>query len=1232
MKKYIAALLAFCMLWQVSLAAMNKTGVLVDNPKVTKPSAVVPKMTDGTVVLEAEQGVVNEKAATVVSDASASGGEAVKTTAGLSLNSVPTGDATLTLPYTVGWEGTYHIWMRTIATNDTNNSWYVDYGSGGYTQLYFGNYKSGYQWIKLSDLYIAEAGETYIAFKYRKNNCLMDKIVITADNDYAPVNMNDMPQAVSASVDLNTLYPAPLISPEVGKHPRLYVDDTTIERIKKNTQSELFAPAYEAVKRFAADEIDMNGLDGSNGGYVGTAKLNKIRARALLYLIGEVDDAHAKQTIAYMREFLENVKYNPSYQDITRSMGDALVAGAEVYDWCYHLMTEEDKESFVKHFKRIAGQKEVGYPPTKQNDIGGHGGEGEIMRDLLAAGIACYDEYPDMYNMTAGRFFDRFVESRKLFNKAGKHPNGNAYGPTRAKHEFYAVAAFNALGMKDVLGEEMGDLALTWIYDRLPTGLLMKDGDSYDWGSHKWFKYQNNGDAFLTMLLGGGLYDNSYVNGEFVKQASMDKYQKEPDWSLLFGDSEKTWEYPDNLPLARKTTYPLTTLTARTSWQNGVDAPTAMVKMKAEERQLDDHMHKDVGSFQLYYKGMLALDSGNYSAGYGVAHDYGYQRRTVAHNALTVYDPNEPTYLMTGNDGGQKARQVTVVNSYEELMSDENKRAETHGIYIGPNENTPEFSYLKTDLSAAYTDKVDNYQRSMVFMDLFDEDYPAAFVVFDHVKSSDKNFKKAWLLHSEQEPTVEGNTTTIVRDTDGFNGKLVNQTMLPQAYAIEKIGGEGHEFEVNGKNYPYKTAAERNGSDSGNWRIEVSPAKANTEDTFLNAMYVTDADGNLPQLPMYQESAGRFVGVTVKDRFVLFDKNGAIKGTQANFTVRNNGYDTVSCLIGDVETGVWKITGGGIEIYAEVKEGENALYFKGAPGSYTISKADGATPTEFTYPQAEKETYGDFLIFHEGDTLFRYAEKPTKLINGVPYVAAETATKFDYLNTLANGGENPGTIASDTPVSVTYNGSGVTITAEGGTAVYTVGSSTYSLNGVEQPMTGAVVQDGETVYIAAEDLKDVTYTGVRYDAVGRILYLSSSGKIKGFQKTYGVTPLQPVAVSAKDNDGNVEANVADWDMSTRWAGEGSGCWLMYDMGAEVNFSKVMIAFNSGDKRQAYFDLQVSGDGRTWNTIYKDGVSSGKTTDLETFDVGNATGRYIRFVGYGNSLNMWNSIFEMVIAQ
>jgi len=119
------------------------------------------------------------------------------------------------------------------------------------------------------------------------------------------------------------------------------------------------------------------------------------------------------------------------------------------------------------------------------------------------------------------------------------------------------------------------------------------------------------------------------------------------------------------------------------------------------------------------------------------------------------------------------------------------------------------------------------------------------------------------------------------------------------------------------------------------------------------------------------------------------------------------------------------------------------------------------------------------------------------------------------------------------------------------------------------------------------------------------------------------------AVTASTNDGNVPANAVDNNLSTRWSGNGDGAWLQLDLGTARTISHVKAAFLNGDTRTNRFDIQVSNGSGVWTTVFS-GSSSGTTLALQTFDFADTSARWVRYVGHGNSVNLWNSITEIEV--
>lgn len=918
--------------------------------------------------------------------------------------------------------------------------------------------------------------------------------------------------------------------PDEQQHPRVLVTKDEIPSLKENLNHPIFASTYAKIKEESGKSI--NGLlsAGNTECRNNTEQLATLQSRAFMYLIGEVDAAHADKTVQELKNYMATVtfdKENSTY--MSRYAGDVTVTAAFVYDWCYDRLTDTDKEFIRRKVYEWQKVSEVGFPPLNRSLITGHGTENQITYHQMAAAIAFYDEEPDWYKTVAGIVFTNMTKAKEFLTQSSYSASYGAYFAARDSGFVMLDKMIKTLGYtEDLYGENYPDVFQALLYRSLPNGIWMKDGDDYIW--NKFNPNTRSFDSALLMSYIGTEYDNPYLLRQGL--LSYDFNGNDFEISDLFMiDPNKLGKDTDELPTAWKTTYPMTMMMARTGWQNGENSNTAVAFMNGREINVVDHQHRDAGTFQLYYKGMLAIDSGLYDE-WGGTHHANYGTHTIAHNGMLIYDPEYETkytelyaqalleknpeitnveklegrdkerwqdlvkkFAAEDNDGGQ--RPFFGIGAYEDLTSDNgtllsNYAAKTLNTYIGPNGTTPAFSYLSTDLSPAYDYRTTGYRRSMVFMDLFNDDYPAAMIVYDKVNATDKDYKKTWLLHSETEPVIDGTTTTITRTDNGQNGKLVNYTLLPEAdnAALTKAGGKGNEFLINGTNYP----SDESGSgayghmhDSGRWRVELSPKTSANDDTFLNAMYVTDADGNLPQLEVKKCETDTYVGAVVRDRMVTFGKSYDPISTSFELTVPDNGYDTVMCLLTDMEAGKWEIikTTGGTKIIGRVESetDEKCIYFTAEPGTYTITPASAtATLTDFAQGVTSKTTFGDFLI-RKGNNLM-YLPKPTKLVDGVPYVPIDgVMTQF---GALVNGSmtKTGSTVTEKNDTTVTL------ITPQGETAVFTKDSKAYTLDGVTRTAEHPILWiDGEP-YACLGDFASSSWfnlKGYSYNSVTRLL-------------------------------------------------------------------------------------------------------------------------------------------------
>jgi len=121
-------------------------------------------------------------------------------------------------------------------------------------------------------------------------------------------------------------------------------------------------------------------------------------------------------------------------------------------------------------------------------------------------------------------------------------------------------------------------------------------------------------------------------------------------------------------------------------------------------------------------------------------------------------------------------------------------------------------------------------------------------VIFDRVISSKPEYKKSWLLHTAAEPIVNANEFYA----DQGEGRIFCKTIFPEKAGLTKIGGPGKQFWSGGQNWPLPTLSpddwnynkNSNPQDTrellGQWRIEVSPGKPETDDNFLHLIQVGD--------------------------------------------------------------------------------------------------------------------------------------------------------------------------------------------------------------------------------------------------------------------------------------------------------------------------------------------------------------------------------------------------------
>ena len=550
-------------------------------------------------------------------------------------------------------------------------------------------------------------------------------------------------------------------------HPRLYVRSSDLPALKERLKTPQAQQTLSLMKELSKDRTPAEEAAVTNRGfryyYEMRGVTSRVQLQALDYLL-EGDKRLARRAITAMLDTLQRASFG-TRSDLSRASGAMLITGAMVYDWCYDQMKSSEKQAYIKEFIRLAKSMECGYPPRNNQPIAGHPSEWMIMRDMLSAGIAIYDEYPDMYNHVITMLYRDYIPARNYFYEGQNYHQGTNYVHVRFACDLFPLWILDKMGAGSIYSSSARFVLYDIIYRRRPDGVLMPAGDDYP----------QNRPALLTMptpmFLASSYYKDEYLAYEFERNPRLDKSGNESMnhcliYELLWRDYTLKGKAPDHLPLTRYSGTPYGWMIARTGW----DANCVIAEMKINEQFVGNHQHMDGGSFQIYHKGPLAIDAGAYSGssgGYNSPNNKNYFKRTIAHNSLLVYDPDEKfgcwnyggggkTRFAT-NDGGQRmcGEGWKTCNSLDSLLSEEYTVGKVLAHGFGPDAQAPDYSYLKGDITQAYTRKVKEAKRSFVFLNLKSETVPAALIVYDKVSASNPDFRKYWLLLASKNPRLK---------------------------------------------------------------------------------------------------------------------------------------------------------------------------------------------------------------------------------------------------------------------------------------------------------------------------------------------------------------------------------------------------------------------------------------------------------------------------------------------
>ena len=275
------------------------------------------------------------------------------------------------------------------------------------------------------------------------------------------------------------------------------------------------------------------------------------------------------------------------------------------------------------------------------------------------------------------------------------------------------------------------------------------------------------------------------------------------------------------------------------------------------------HVHLDQGAFTIYKGGALAIDSGLYGPSYGSDHHMNYTYQTIAHNTITVFDPDDEVPVTNrhgvprsfANDGGQRrvgsgwGVESAPMNVEEWLARREIYHTgkivayyEGEGLTVAVADITPAYTnaWSGKGTFSHRTRRVEQAWRVFAY-DRIDD----VVVVQDQVIATRSGFRKRWLLHTIEEPVIgERRFSVHVPPAQGngrAGGRLEGIVVYPEDGQLVSIGGPRLEFFVDGVNYDESgqisgSGERKGGPEPGRWRIELLPGRERKEDQFLVVM------------------------------------------------------------------------------------------------------------------------------------------------------------------------------------------------------------------------------------------------------------------------------------------------------------------------------------------------------------------------------------------------------------
>ena len=732
------------------------------------------------------------------------------------------------------------------------------------------------------------------------------------------------------------------------KHPRLYFRDTDVADVKsmaKGADWDDFKATIMKSSRLPKGQETSKALAFLDLAEAGDAEY--ARMMALVAFI-EKDPYYLNLTKAWALHLAAKTPENDDGDILLRRRIERL---SEIYDWFHDDLSESEKKSIrAGLLKSVNKLLTFDYMNTTRNYVQKHSrwGDGVVAEAMLSM-YGDFDAdftkaYADDLLHKTREYLKKYAQTEKYIAEDGGWHLGWGYAYYNANYTFNYLVWTTAT-KETMLDDWLGDMSDWYLYALRADKTLPQMGDA----------------TISTLGFGtlANLYQAKYKNDDVAKwylneiQHSQSRYQNQ-FMQFLFQNDLSSKKTPDQgrKALSRYFERPGVVI-ARDTWD--FDNATLMV-FKSSPFYNAGHHHRDENAFTIDYKTSLALDTGYYDQT-DSPHYKNYYVRTIAHNAITVFNPAQKMYYYTDYNGKDSLQNKLLANDGGQVYKDPDSLSKKDIVEGAPNRldgitkyhMAKGYTYTQGDATKAYDSAtVTLAKRDIVYTKDAGFAHPA-IVVLDRVEATSGNFKKRYLLHMQADagtlPVIAANSMKVESARFDAQGakiattKMTNITLYPKDATLSLVGGAGHEFDLYPESGVVNTLPQDNPSTRainedpntkvGDYRLEVSPTLGKKYDVMLNVILVDDASrADVSIFDVQLLDGADTIGVQLPKHTLVFSKEKRAPKAAMTYTMVQNVLNMRQSVFTGYAQGVTlKVYKNGVAIQSVVVSKEGCVDF-----------------------------------------------------------------------------------------------------------------------------------------------------------------------------------------------------------------------------------------------------------------------------------------------------------------